>query len=473
MLNNMFQSQPNPERPPVLRVIVAAPPEEANPFLNGLPPGNPSQVEVMSFSRDAQDIAADIERYQPHLAIISPSIRNYEPSLVNRLANWPDNPIAVVGLVPLQGTWGQEMANEGAVGFYNPPVTPAIVQKFAAEAGGFVDAARQSWRAPIIQAGATRKMADGIAATAYRQMTVVVWSTKGGDGKTTFTTEVATVLALLGGKSVLIIDANMNTGHVALHLSINPERNSIAHLAADYRAAGNRLTADMLARRVVSADAYIDNRTQSRESRLDVLLGITFLQQSTSPELFGEQGEKFMVDLLSTARQLYDFVLVDLGSSTQVGPHWGALVTADLILMLCTADRASIYFNRETFNSLLKEGPFRPEKFRLVINRYSEGGGISLPDISKFMGMPIFAAIPDEKTDTLLRFTNDGKPFVINHLDHKKNGGTAVEGTVRGMLKLSEGIFPPLGQILDARERGKSLFSRIGLGTSIGAKVKA
>jgi MinD-like ATPase involved in chromosome partitioning or flagellar assembly len=473
MLNNVYQSRPSTGRTDKLRVIIAAPLDQSQPVQLGLPPGNPSGVEVVSSTRDAADLPDDIGLYQPQIVIVSPDARNYTAGLVSRLANWPDNPIAVVGLVPLSGTWGQEMAAEGAVAFYNPPITPAIVQKFTSEAQKFVDTAREGWSAPVIQAGASRKLAEGIAATAYRQMAVAVWSTKGGDGKTTLTTEVATILALLGGKRVLVIDGNMNTGHVALHLSINPEKNSIIHLAADYRANGNRLTSEMIARRVVSADAYIDPRTRARDSRLDVLLGITFLQQSTSPELFGEQGERFMTDLLGAARQLYDFVLIDLGSSTQVGPHWGALTAADLIVMVCTADRASIYFNRETFQNLLKEGPFRPEKFRLVINRYSEGGGISLPDISTFMGMPIFAAIPDEKSDALLRDTNEGKPFVINHLAHKKNGGTAVEGTVRGMLKLSEGIFPPLGQILDARERGKSLFSRIGLGTSIGAKVKA
>lgn len=430
-----------------IRAIIAAPPSILQPFLM-LTPGNAFGVNILTTTRDAADLPNDIREFKPHIVLISPDVRGYVPELVAQITNWPDFPIAVIGLVPAAGTWGAEMARNGAVSFYNTPITPGIVEQFAKQAAGFYEQARERWSKPLVDSGVQRQVFDAVGATAYQTGAITFWSTKGGDGKTTLAVNVACLLSLVAGKRVLLIDADMNCGRVALHLNIPPGQNTLIHLASDYKSNGNQVDAKMLKRRVLPADKHLDERTKVVESRLDVLFGITKIQQASSEELRGTQGRQFLIDLLQLARGLYDFTIIDLGSNTQLGPHFGALSVSDQVIFINTSDRTSLYHNRETLNSLVEEVGLRRDKFKLVINRYDPADKIELKDVTDFMSMPIVATVPEDKTRAVVASVNEGKPFVVGHMG--KNSPEA-EATLRGMLDIGEEIFPPLTKIIAAR----------------------
>ena len=93
---------------------------------------------------------------------------------------------------------------------------------------------------------------------------------------------------------------------------------------------------------------------------------------------------------------VYYFVIVDLGSSTQVGPHFGALTASDVVVFICTSDRTSLIDNRATLQALGAEADLRVDKFKLVINRFDPADRIDLKDAADFMGMPIFATVPED-----------------------------------------------------------------------------
>lgn len=428
-------------------VIIAAPPSILQPFMV-LGPGNETGVNILTTTRDATDLPNDIREFKPQLVLLSPDVRGYTPDLVAQITNWPDFPVAVIGLVPASGTWGAEMARNGAIGFYNTPITPGIVEQFARQAAGFYEQARERWSKPLVDSGVHRQVFDAVGATAYQTGVITFWSTKGGDGKTTLAVNVACLLSLVAGKKVMLIDADMNCGRVALHLNIPPGQSTLIHLASDYKSNGNQLDSKMLKRRVLPADKQLDERTKVVESRLDVLFGITKIQQASSEELRGSQGKQFITDLLQLARGLYDFTIVDLGSNTQLGPHFGALSVSDQVVFINTSDRTSLYHNRETLNSLVDEAGFRRDKFKLVINRYDPADKIELKDVIDFMSMPIVATVPEDKTRTVVASVNEGKPFVVGHMG--KNS-PEVEATLRGMLDICEEIFPPLTKIIAAR----------------------
>lgn len=447
MLNNLFKPKPDPspvEAP--VRVIIAAPPAVFQPFM-GLGPGNATEVCVLTTTRDAADLTADIQQYQPQLILLSPEVRGYTPELVAQLANWPEFPIAVVGLVPASGTWGAEMAANGAVAFFNTPINTAVVTQFVEQARSLLDKARAGWSAPIAASGLPRPLVDAVGATAYRTGVVAFWSTKGGDGKTTLAVNVACLLSQVAGKKVLLVDADMNCGRTALHLNIAPGQSTLLHLASDYRSAG-ALTGKLLKHRVLPADKHLDPRTRVVESRLDVLFGITKIQQASAPELHGQQGQQFVTELLRLGRELYDFVIVDLGSSTQMGPHFGALQAADCVMVICTSDRTSLYHNRATLETLVQEADLRPDKFKLVINRYDPADRIELKDAADFMRMPIFATVPEDKSRSVIAAVNAGQPFVLQHMGRNP---AEVEATLRGMLDIAEEIFPPMGRLIASR----------------------
>ncbi|MCC6190643.1 MAG: AAA family ATPase [Anaerolineales bacterium] len=447
-----------------LGVVIAAPPNIFQPFLSlGAAPDH--QLSILATTRDAADLIEDIRAYRPQLVLLSPEVRGYSPEVVSQLANWPEFPIAVVGLVPPTGNWGAEMTAGGATAFYTTPVTPAIVGQFDRQARTLFDQAREQWNAPVAAAGVPRQVVEAVGTTgyAYRTGVIAFWSTKGGDGKTTLAVNVACLLSQVAGKKVLLVDADMNCGRAALHLNMQPDQNTLLHLASDY-ASEAQLTGKMLRRRVVGADRHLDSRTRVVESRLDVLFGITKIQQASTPELHGQQGQHFMGDLLRLARELYDFVIVDLGSSTQMGPHFGVLNAADVVIFICTSDRTSLFHNRSTLQALVSEADLRPDKFKLVINRFDPADRIDLKDAADFMGMPIFATVPEDHSRAVIAAINEGRPFVLQHMGKNK---PETEATLNGLLAITEEIFPPMGAIIKARSgqnghKGRFSFGRRG-----------
>jgi MinD-like ATPase involved in chromosome partitioning or flagellar assembly len=349
------------------------------------------------------------------------------------------------------------MAAHGAVAFFTTPLTPGLVAQITRQAPELVARAREGWRKPLVDGGVAARTVEAAGALAYRAGVFVFWSGKGGDGKTSLAVNVACLQALVGNRRVLLVDADMNCGRVALHLDLAPGQNTLFHLASDYRAAGNRLDARMLQRRVVAADRALDPRTKVVESRLDVVLGLTQIQQASSEDLFGRQ---FVHDLLRLGRELYDFVIVDLGSSTQMGPHFGALQAADSVLLVNTSDRSSLYYNREILRALVREADLRPDKFKLVINRYDPDDRLDLKDVAEFMGLPVFAVVPENRGRAMTAAINQGRPFV---LDHMGRNPPEAEATLRGLLAVAEGLYPPLGTIIaerNGRVGKRGLFQR-------------
>ncbi len=436
-----------------IRVIVAGFPDVAQPFISALPPGNNSGVEVLSFVRDSIDLTPDVENYKPQLVLISPNIRNYSTETVKTLANWPEFPIAVVGLVPATGAWGSEMAGAGAIVFYNTPVTPAVVEQFAREAPAIVEKARSAWRAPAVNVGVARPVLEAVTATAYRTGAIAFWSIKGGVGKTSLATETAVTLSQVGGKRTLLIDSNMNGGDIAARLGLQElaDKNNIVHLASDFKTNRNQLTARMLEARVTKVDAHVDPHTKVVTNRLDILLGLPNAKLAGSEALKGAQGEQFVTELLRLAREHYEFVIVDCGSSIGFGAHLGALSTADIVLFVINDDIAAIKNNRENLEVLWEERSISRDKFRLVINQYDKRSNISLKDIATYLRAPVFATVPEETSRAFRNTHNEEKSFVLSHLNIRKNS-PEVEATMRGIFTIAEGLFPPLGAIIKARD---------------------
>jgi MinD-like ATPase involved in chromosome partitioning or flagellar assembly len=434
---------------PPLTVVIAAPPSHSQLFM-ALSAEHPSGVRVVSTVRALSDLIEDVRDYAPRVVLLSPEVRDYDPAIVAQLVRWPQHPIAVVGLVPAAGTWGAEMTAGGAVAFYNLPVTPALVERFAKEAARHYDRAREGWSQPLVESGVDRKLIEAISAQSYQTGAFGFYSTKGGDGKTTLAVNVWSLLGLVARKKVLLVDADMNCGRVALHLNVPPGQHTLVHLADDYRRERNTLTGAMLQARLYRADSDLDPRTRVVESRLHVLFGITTTEHASGENLAGQQGLDFMRDLIALARKLYDFVLIDLGSNPQLAPHFAALEAADRVVLISTSDRTSLYYNREMLRSLIAKADLRPDKFMLVVNRYHAEDRFELKDIADFMQMTVVAAVPEDMSRTMVACVNEGRPFVLGRLG--KNP-PPVEATLMGLLKLAEELYPPMG-VISAQRNG-------------------
>jgi MinD-like ATPase involved in chromosome partitioning or flagellar assembly len=440
-------------------VLIAVSAEEQKCFL-GVDTDHPSGTRILGFTRDSDQLSNDLRNLNPQIVLVSSNLENYQHDAIYQIVNWPDAPIAVVGLVPARGTWGAEMVANGALGFYNLPITPAVVEKFLAEAPQFVDEARQRWRKPLIDSGLERTVIEAVKATAYQKGVIVFWSLKGGDGKTTLAVNTACLLSQVAGKKVLLIDGDMNCGRVSHHLGIPAgDKKTLLHLASDYMLADNHLDAKMLRRCLVPVDPFLDKRTKVVESRLDVLFGITRVAQCTAPELRGKQGYQFMNALLELASSLYDFVIVDLGSNTELPPHKAALLASDQVIFVNTSDRTSLLHNLDTLEYLTHDHDVRVDKFKLVINRYHPDDRIDLGEVPKVMKMPIVAVVPEDLSRKMVASVNVGRPFVLDHMGKNEPG---VEATLRGLLDIAQEIFPPMNELIKARHGSQSVFRLFG-----------
>jgi pilus assembly protein CpaE len=297
---------------------------------------------------------------------------------------------------------------------------------------------------------------DVVGAMSFKTGVIVFWSPKGGVGKTSLAFETSVLLSQLGGRRVLLVDANMNAGHIALRLGLyeETEKNNIAHLASDYLIQKNRITAQMLAQRVVKADRHLDQQTKIVQNRLDLLLGIPNSELAGGDQLRGKQGRQFMIDLLQLAREQYEYVVVDNGSSTAIGAHLGVLTAADLVLFVTNDDIASITDGRITLD-LLQDDKYslNRDKFKVIVNQYdAQLSNIDLRTIAQYLRMPIFASVPDDTTRSFRNTGNLHKSFALSYLNIRKNS-PQVEATMRGLFQIAEGIFPPLSPIIAARDK--------------------
>jgi Flp pilus assembly CpaE family ATPase len=179
-----------------------------------------------------------------------------------------------------------------------------------------------------------------------------------------------------------------------------------------------------------------------------VLFGITDIEQAAAEELRGKQGRLFMTSLLDLARRMYDFVIVDMGSNTQIGTHYGALTAADVVIFVNSSDRTSLVPNRDTLNALIKRADLQRDRFRLVLNRYDDRDRLSPKDIADYLEMPIAAVVPEDTSREMIASVNAGKPFAMTHMGKNNE---AAEKTLRGLLDIAEEVFPPMGRIIAER----------------------
>jgi len=233
---------------------------------------------------------------------------------------------------------------------------------------------------PVLQGGPIET--DGWSS---RATLVVVFNPKGGVGKTTIATNLASVLQSRRGHNVLLIDADTVTGHVATSLGIDGLR-TLADSWHDAAEGGPRETiADI-------ASAHPS--------------GMRVASLTTSPLDTDILDPERVADAINAARRGFDFVVVDLH------PSYGALnlaifAIADKILVPVTPDVPAIRAAVQMADYATELGV--RDRLALVINRANSG--VAVADLERTVGMPSIALI---RSGGLLfvRAANEGRTVI-------------------------------------------------------------
>lgn len=245
-----------------------------------------------------------------------------------------------------------------------PPATNAFSRPPSVTPGNFSLGARQGSDYPV-NYQAPKRMGK----------IVVIFSRKGGVGKTSLSTNLAVHTAMRlkeSGKNVALVDINMGNADVGKLFTVPLDKTM-------YNLTGT----PVLTPQVVSNAMH-----HIQDLNLSLLLGPTKVNE-TNPLFFKPE---FFHDVLTQLRQIYDYIFVDTEVAQRYLPIFNncLLPLADRLLVVVTPDKNTLLNNHELLETLalphVNGGQdLDPSKVRIVFNAVEDGVGIESEDMMSFM----------------------------------------------------------------------------------------
>ncbi len=216
---------------------------------------------------------------------------------------------------------------------------------------------------------------------------ITVMAGKGGSGKTVAATNLAMSLTdALGEDRVVVLDADLQFGDVALLLQLDPSRT------------------------IVNASEAIDDLT---EPRLDGLLlrhesGLRVLAAPLAPSSSEKVTPKTVVRLMDMLQGMYEFVIVDTAPIFD-----DALMTilehSDEVVLVVDMDLPSVKNAKIALDTLRASG-YPMGRVHLLVNRVNSKARLDLVELERALGMEVAASVPSDRL--VPQSVNEGVPAV-------------------------------------------------------------
>jgi cellulose biosynthesis protein BcsQ len=411
-----------------IRLLIAAPFAEVQPVMAVFSPENSLGIDVATICQHGPDVEQDALEHGVDVVLLSPLLSGYDSDVIGRLARNPDRPIVVIGLVPPNGDWGVTMSRAGARGYVETPLDAAKAQQIAGLIPRAIKEAYAGRASNSYIPQLDPRVAAAITAQGYARQTVSVWSPKGGANRPT-----------------LLIDANMVSGHVAHLLNLRPKR-TIRNLATLFLAE----FPDADPEGAQLGPSTLREHATHFGGNLDALAGILRQEQASEPALRGRQGARFVKALLETAGRMYEFVVIDLGSSFNNVIHRGVLLYSHLVLTIADTDRTTLSDVRNGIQAMVaafQEEGLDLQRFQILLNRFDPNAGFSRREIAGYVGLTEYGCIDREVNGAMIRAVNTGHPFVLNTFSSKDR---KKDPLLRSYVALGATVFPPLSTIYES-----------------------
>jgi pilus assembly protein CpaE len=247
---------------------------------------------------------------------------------------------------------------------------------------------------------------------------IVVYSPRGGVGRTMITTNLAVALHTEDTPTV-IVDGSLQFGDVAACLNLQT-RNSILDLLDQ----SEELDSDLVDR-IAIHHPY----------------GIKIIAAPGRPEHAASIQGAQISKILRFLTTLFQYVLVDTSAALDETAI-GAIDCCDVVILVGAPDLPTIK-NLRIFFDLGEVLNLTPQKIVLVMNRMDKRFGISAEKVADLLKQPIVAQIPlDDRTVPLS--TNNGEPFIL--IDRTKP-------VSRAILELAQAVKSRIAEIQQAPQQ--------------------
>jgi pilus assembly protein CpaE len=227
----------------------------------------------------------------------------------------------------------------------------------------------------------------GSAAPVSHGRIVTVFSPKGGTGKTSIATNLATALAKHENKRALLLDLDLQFGDAAIMLGLEPEKTIY-----DLVSAPGELDPEKLA-----------GYTTRHVSGLDIL------PAPLRPEDAELVTEAKIGRLLEVARTSYDVIIVDTSPFFH-GPMLATLDQTDELLLVCSLDVPTIKNVRLSLQTL-ELLSFPMKKVNIVLNRANSKVGMKESEVETALERKVRYQVPSDRAVPLS--INRGTPVVL------------------------------------------------------------
>lgn len=254
-----------------------------------------------------------------------------------------------------------------------------------------VQAAAESARAEVVAEAAHAAAVAQAEAEAPRGRVVTVFSTKGGVGKSLVTTNVGVALAK-SGRSVCVVDLDINSGDVAIMLQLTP----------------TRTINDVVAFNGVIDTEGITSILTKHSDNLSVVAAPVRLDAPDQASI-DDIGK-----LLDVLRRMVDFVVID--TSGVFDDHaLCALDRSDLIVLVGTLDIPSLKALKLA-TSTLEMLNFPKSMWRFVLNRADGKVGLAVDEFEKTLGLKADSTLVSSRE--VLAAVNRGEALVSAYPNH-------------------------------------------------------
>jgi pilus assembly protein CpaE len=218
---------------------------------------------------------------------------------------------------------------------------------------------------------------------------ISVFGSKGGVGTTTVSVNLA--VSLSQGepkKSVALLDMNTLFGEIPLFLEMAPK----------FHWGEITKNIDRL------DNTFLKNILTQHKSGVQVLPSPAYLNGHVRPT------PDIMSRLLALMKQMFDYIIIDAGQSTD-DTSIKVLEVSDMLMLITILSLPCLANTNKLLRSLTEMGYVPKDKINVVLNRYIKKGEISLGDAEAGIGKELFWVVPNDY-DTSMSAINSGKPLL-------------------------------------------------------------